>query len=66
MFLAGLPRAEQFAALLADQGVLRVHVNGGQPWKLRAESGRALNDVLLVGAGHVSAGRLVVAYATVL
>jgi hypothetical protein len=49
-----------------DQGVLRVHVNGGQPWKLRADSGRALNDVLLVGAGHVSAGRLVVGYATVL
>ena len=49
-----------------DRGVLRVHVNGAQPWKLRAESGRALNDVLLVGAGRVPAGRLLVAYATVL
>ncbi len=49
-----------------EHGVLRVHVNGGQPWKLRADSGRMLNDVLLVGAGRVPAGRLLVAYATVL
>jgi hypothetical protein len=49
-----------------DQGVLRVHVNGAHPWRLRGDSGRALNDLLLVGAGHVSAGRLVVAYATLL
>jgi hypothetical protein len=49
-----------------DQGVLRVRLNAAQPWKLRADGGRALNDVLLVGAGRVSAGRLVVAYATIL
>jgi hypothetical protein len=49
-----------------DQGVLRVRLNGAQPWKLRTDGGRALNDVLLVGAGRVSAGRLVVAYATIL
>jgi hypothetical protein len=49
-----------------DKGVLRVRLNGAQPWKLRSEDGRALNDVLLVGAGRVSAGRLVVAYATIL
>jgi hypothetical protein len=49
-----------------DRGVLRVHVNGAQPWKLRGESGRALNDVLLVGAGRIPAGRLFVAYATLL
>lgn len=49
-----------------DRGVLRVRVNGAQPWKLRADSGRALNDVLLVGAGRVPAGRLLVGYATVL
>ncbi len=49
-----------------DHGVLRVHVNGGQPWKARADSGRTVNDVLLVGAGRVTAGRLLVAYATVL
>ncbi len=49
-----------------DHGVLRVHVNGGQPWKVRRDDGRALNDVLLVGAGRVPAGRLLVAYATVL
>ncbi len=49
-----------------EHGVLRIHVNGGEPWKLRADSGRALNDVLLVGAGNVAAGRLLVAYATML
>ncbi len=49
-----------------DHGVLRVRVNGAQPWKLKADSGRAVNDVLLVGAGRISAGRLLVAYATVL
>jgi hypothetical protein len=49
-----------------DHGVLRVRVNGAQPWKLKGESGRAMNDVLVVGAGRVSAGRLLVAYATLL
>ena len=49
-----------------DHGVLRVRVNGAQPWKLKGDSGRAVNDVLVVGAGRVSAGRLLVAYATVL
>jgi hypothetical protein len=49
-----------------DRGVLRVRVNGGQPWKARSDAGRTLNDVLLVGAGRVTAGRLLVAYATVL
>jgi len=49
-----------------EQGVQRVRVNGAQPWKLRTDSGRALNDLLLVGAGRVPAGRLLVAYATVL
>jgi hypothetical protein len=49
-----------------DHGVLRVRVNGAQPWKLKGDSGRALNDVLVVGAGRVSAGRLLVAYATLL
>jgi hypothetical protein len=48
------------------RGVLRVHVNGGQPWRARTDEGRTLNDVLLVGAGRVTAGRLLVAYATVL
>jgi hypothetical protein len=49
-----------------EHGVLRVHVNGAQPWKVKGDSGRAVNDVLLVGAGRVPAGRLLVAYATVL
>ena len=49
-----------------DLGVLRVRVNAAQPWKLKGDSGRAVNDVLVVGAGHVSAGRLLVAYATLL
>jgi hypothetical protein len=43
-----------------------VRVNGAQPWKLRSDAGRAVNDVLVVGAGRVSAGRLLVAYATML
>ena len=49
-----------------DQGVLRVRVNASQPWKLKADTGRAVNDLLVVGGGRVSAGRLLVAYATVL
>lgn len=49
-----------------DLGVLRVRVNGAQPWKVKGDSGRAVNDVLVVGAGRVSAGRLLVAYATLL
>jgi len=49
-----------------DQGVLRVRVNGAQPWKLKADTGRAVNDLLVVGGGRVAAGRLLVAYATVL
>jgi hypothetical protein len=49
-----------------DRGVLRLRLNGSQPWKLRTDAGRALNDVLIVGAGRVTAGRLLVAYATVL
>jgi hypothetical protein len=47
-------------------GVLRVRVNGVSPWKLRTDSGRALNDLLVVGGGRVPAGRLLVAYATLL
>jgi cell wall-associated NlpC family hydrolase len=49
-----------------ERGVARLHVNSGQPWKARTEAGKALNDVLLVGAGRVTAGRLLVGYATVL
>ena len=49
-----------------DHGVLRVRVNGARPWKVKADSGRAVNDVLVVGAGRVPAGRLLVAYATLL
>jgi cell wall-associated NlpC family hydrolase len=49
-----------------ERGVARLRVNGAQPWKARTDAGKALNDVLLVGAGRVTAGRLLVAYATVL
>jgi cell wall-associated NlpC family hydrolase len=49
-----------------DQGVLRVRVNSAQPWKLKADTGRRVNDLLVVGGGRVAAGRLLVAYATVL
>jgi len=48
------------------RGVARLRVNAGQPWKARGDEGQILNDVLLVGGGRVSAGRLLVAYATLL
>ncbi len=48
------------------RGVARVRVNAGQPWKARGDDGQILNDVLVVGGGRVSAGRLLVAYATLL
>jgi cell wall-associated NlpC family hydrolase len=49
-----------------ERGVARLRINIGQPWKARTETGKALNDVLLVGAGRVTAGRLLVGYATLL
>ncbi len=49
-----------------ERGVARLRVNAAQPWKARTDAGKALNDVLLVGAGRVTAGRLLVTYATVL
>ncbi len=48
------------------RGVSRMHVNGLQPWKARGDEGQILNDVLVVGGGRVPAGRLLVAYATLL
>jgi cell wall-associated NlpC family hydrolase len=48
------------------RGVVRLRVNGGEPWKARGDDGQILNDVLVVGGGRVSAGRLLVAYATLL
>jgi cell wall-associated NlpC family hydrolase len=48
------------------RGVVRLRVNAGQPWKARGDDGQILNDVLVVGGGRVSAGRLLVAYATLL
>jgi cell wall-associated NlpC family hydrolase len=49
-----------------ERGVARIHLTAGQPWKPRNDAGKALNDVLLVGAGRVTAGRLLVAWATLL
>lgn len=49
-----------------EYGVLRLRANGGSPWKLRGPSGRAMNDVLVVSGGRIPAGRLLVAYATML
>jgi cell wall-associated NlpC family hydrolase len=49
-----------------ERGVARLRVTAAQPWKARTETGKALNDVLLVGAGRVTAGRLLVGYATML
>jgi hypothetical protein len=43
-----------------------MHVNGAQPWKARGDDGQLLNDLLVVGGGRVPAGRLLVAYATLL
>jgi len=48
------------------RGVSRLRVNVGQPWKARAEDGRILNDVLVVGGGRIPVGRLVVAFASLL
>lgn len=48
------------------RGVVRMRVNGSQPWKARGDDGQILNDVLVVGGGRVPAGRLLVAYATLL
>jgi cell wall-associated NlpC family hydrolase len=48
------------------RGVSRMHVNGAQPWKARGDDGQLLNDLLVVGGGRVPAGRLLVAYATLL
>ena len=48
------------------RGVVRLRVNTGQPWKARGDDGQILNDVLVVGGGRVSAGRLLVAYGTLL
>ncbi len=49
-----------------SRGVVRLRVNGGQPWKARGDDGRILNDVLVVGGGRVPVGRLLVAFATLL
>jgi cell wall-associated NlpC family hydrolase len=48
------------------RGVARLRVNVGQPWKARADDGKILNDVLVVGGGRVPVGRLVVAFASLL
>ena len=48
------------------RGVVRLRVNGGQPWKARGDDGQILNDVLVVGGGRIPAGRLLVAFATLL
>lgn len=58
--------AEGTALVIHDteRGVARIRVNGAQPWKTRSDSGRALNDVLVVPAGKITAGRLLVGYAS--
>jgi cell wall-associated NlpC family hydrolase len=49
-----------------ERGVVRIHLNAREPWKARTDTGKALNDVVLVGGGRVTAGRLLVAWATLL
>jgi hypothetical protein len=46
------------------RGVARLHLTASSPWKARSDEGKALNDVLIVGAGRVTTGRLLVGYAT--
>jgi hypothetical protein len=46
------------------RGVARLRLDASNPWKARTESGKTLNDVLIVGAGRVTTGRLLVGYAT--
>lgn len=46
------------------RGVARLRVNASQPWKLKGDKGRLLNDPLVTGAGRVPAGRLFVAWAS--
>jgi hypothetical protein len=47
-----------------ERGVARLRLNAAQPWKARTETGKTLNDVLIVGAGRVTVARLLIAYAT--
>jgi hypothetical protein len=49
-----------------SRGVVRLRVNPDQPWKARGDDGQILNDVLVVGGDRISAGRLLVTYATLL
>jgi hypothetical protein len=46
------------------RGVSRVRVNASHPWTLKSDKGRLLNDPLLTGGGRVPAGRLFVAWAS--
>lgn len=46
------------------RGVSRLRVNASHPWTLKGDKGRMLNDPLLTGAGRVPAGRLFVAWAS--
>ncbi|HSM93956.1 MAG TPA: NlpC/P60 family protein [Anaeromyxobacteraceae bacterium] len=48
------------------RGVARVRVNAEHPWKLRSDKGRLLNDPLVTAAGRIPAGRLFVAWASIL
>jgi hypothetical protein len=49
-----------------ERGVARLRANVGRPWTARSESGRWMNDVLLVNGSRVPAGRLVVGFASLL
>lgn len=46
------------------RGVARLRVNASHPWTLKGEKGRLLNDPLVTGAGRVPAGRLFLAWAS--
>jgi cell wall-associated NlpC family hydrolase len=48
------------------RGVARLRLNADQPWKLRGDGGRLLNDPLVTGAGKLPAGRLFLAWASIL
>lgn len=50
----------------SERGVLRLRVNAARPTTARGPTGRALNDLVVVGRTRIPAGRLLVGFATLL
>jgi hypothetical protein len=47
-----------------ERGISRVRVSAAAPWASRDAAGRTINDLLVVGGGKVTAGRLLVGFAS--